>query len=118
VLSCASTAFVAGCASRAPSDDGRAAARPELWQPAPPATLSEGELALLNGDQHHAVEGAIDPFASRNDDRLGVGGVRTAAPALATEVVVRDVVRRDRIVFGRSWNDDRVTTRIRERVDR
>jgi hypothetical protein len=109
--------FVIGCATRGASDDAGAGLRSDLWRPAPPATLSEGELALLDRDASLVVDG-VDHCFARNDARLGIGTARMVAPAATAQVVVRDIVRRDRINSGRSWNDDRVTTRIRERVER
>lgn len=68
--------------------------------------LSSPNAVQLND---HCGAGEGDEIA-RNDAAMGA----PSAPTFAVQSVQRDWYVRDRVLFGRSYNDSRVTTRIRE----
>ncbi|MDZ4752900.1 MAG: hypothetical protein SGJ11_00200 [Phycisphaerae bacterium] len=75
--------------------------------------LRSSNLQLLEESQ--GIDGAAfdASLASRNDDRLGF----PSRSVLYTSEVVRDTYNREWVISGRAYNEFRVTTRIRERLD-
>ncbi len=92
-------ALAVGCSSAPKSAPRREAAddaRPGIALPAPNAVL----LGAVEGDE-----------AYRNDQRLG----SLTPGGFTVESVEREWYERDRVLFGRSYVDSRVTTRVRQR---
>jgi len=100
-----------GCASQqhAASTTSRVAV------PVAPSGIALRSSNLQMLEESQGIDGAaVDAtLATRNDDRLGY----PSQSVLYTSDVVRDTYNREWVLSGRSYNEFRVTTRIRERLE-
>jgi hypothetical protein len=112
--SSALTGALTGCASQ--QQAASATSRNAIAAAPSGIALRSPNLQLLEESQGIAAveSAAVDAgLASRNDHRLGF----PSQSVLYTSDMVRDTYNREWVLSGRSYNEFRVTTRIRERLD-